>query len=296
MRLQLYAVSGYKSCAVQPLSHRGERNRLGSNVGLPNLQGKPGMNEYVLTEFDSRVCKLTLNRPEVLNALNHDVFTQLLSAIESIAEKGDEIGCVILCGSGKAFSAGHDLNDIGSGEEAQHADFEASVLEALASLPQPVIAQVHGYCFTGALELALAADLIFIDSETRLADTHSKWGLSPVWGMTQRLPRRIGAARAKDMMFSSRLIAADEALRIGLVDRVVPAGSLADEVRGYACAVVENSAHSHEVCKKIIEATDGLRIHEGLDYEYTNSPGACKDMAERLASFQEKAAAKGFKG
>jgi enoyl-CoA hydratase len=250
------------------------------------------MENYVLTEFDGRVCRLTLNRPEVLNALNHEVFTQLKTAIESIAARGDEIGCVVLAGSGKAFSAGHDLNDISSGDEAQHADFEASVLEVLASLPQPVIAQVHGYCFTGALELALAADLIFIDGDTKLADTHSKWGLSPIWGMTQRLPRRIGAARAKDMMFSSRLVEADEALRIGLVDKVVPAGSLTDEVNDYAQAVAANSSHSHQVCKKIIEATDGFRIHEGLDYEYTNSPGACKDMDERLASFQAKAAAK----
>lgn len=250
------------------------------------------MNESILMEFDGRVCKLTLNRPKVLNALNHEVFTQLMTAIETVAEKGEDIGCVILCGSGKAFSAGHDLNDISSGDEAQHADFEASVLEALASLPQPVIAQVHGYCFTGALELALAADLIFIDSETRLADTHSKWGLSPIWGMTQRLPRRIGAARAKDMMFSSRLVAAEEALRIGLVDRVLPADSLAEGTTEYAHAVAANSSHSHQVCKKVIEATDGLRIHEGLDYEYTNSPGACSDMAERLASFQTKSAAK----
>jgi enoyl-CoA hydratase len=250
------------------------------------------MKNYVLTEFDGRVCRLTLNRPEVLNALNHEVFTQLKTAIESIASRGDDIGCVVLAGSGKAFSAGHDLNDISSGDEAQHADFEASVLEVLASLPQPVIAQVHGYCFTGALELALAADLIFIDVDTKLADTHSKWGLSPIWGMTQRLPRRIGAARAKDMMFSSRLVEADEALRIGLVDRVVAADTLTDEVNVYAQAVAANSSHSHQVCKQIIEATDGFRIHDGLDYEYTNSPGACKDMAERLASFQAKAAAK----
>jgi enoyl-CoA hydratase len=250
------------------------------------------MNETVLTEIDGRICRLTLNRPKVLNALNHKVFAELAVAIESIATRKEEIGCVILRGSGKAFSAGHDLNDISSGDEAQHADLEASVLEALASLPQPVIAQVHGYCFTGALELALAADLIFVDSDTKLADTHSKWGLSPVWGMTQRLPRRIGAARAKDMMFSSRLIDADEALRIGLVDAVVPAGTLDAEVKSYSEVVAANSSHSHQVCKTIIEATDGLRIHEGLDYEYTNSPGACSDMAERIASFKDKSAAK----
>jgi enoyl-CoA hydratase len=250
------------------------------------------MNEYILMEITGRLCRLTLNRPKVLNALNHEIFAQLKTAIDSIAARGDEIGCVILSGSGKAFSAGHDLNDISSGDEAEHADFEASVLEALAALPQPVIAQVHGYCFTGALELALAADLIFVDSDTKLADTHSKWGLSPVWGMTQRLPRRIGASRAKDMMFSSRLVGADEALRIGLVDVVVHVGNLTEAVDEYAQTVVENSSHSHQICKGIIEATDGFRLHDGLNYEYTNSPGACDDMAERLASFKEKSAAK----
>ena len=250
------------------------------------------MSDYVLETVEKRICSLTLNRPEVLNALNMEVFKQLSAALDTIIGKGDEIGCVIIRGNGKAFSAGHDLNDIGSGEEAQHSEFEASVLETLASLPQPVIAQVHGYCFTGALELALAADLIFVDSDTKLADTHSKWGLSPVWGMTQRLPRRVGVARAKDMMFSSRLLAADEALQIGLADKVVPAGCLDEEVLEYANVVAGNSAHSHQVCKNILEATDGLRLHEGLDYEYTNSPGACSDMAERLASFQEKSAAK----
>ena len=91
------------------------------------------------------------------------------------------------------------------------------------------------------------------------------------------------------MMFSSRLVPADEALQVGLVDRVVAVGSLASEVMEYAHAVAANSSHSHQVCKEIIEATDGLRIHEGLDFEYTNSPGVCKDMAIRLASFQKKA-------
>ena len=199
---------------------------------------------------------------------------------------------MIIDGAGPAFSAGHDLNDIGSGEEAEHAQYEAAVLEALAALPQPVIAQVHGYCFTGALEVALAADLIFIDSDTRLADTHSKWGLSPVWGMTQRLPRRVGPARAKDMMYSSRLLGAEEALRIGLVDRVSAVDNLVQDVTDYASVVAENSAHSHRVCKEILATTDGVSLREGLDYEYANSPGACSDAAARVAAFQEKAKAK----
>lgn len=246
------------------------------------------MDKVLLMEISERICTLTLNRPESLNALNHALFQQLREAIDTIAQAGTDIGCVILKGNGRAFSAGHDLKDIASGTELDHAEDEASTLEALASLPQPVIAQVHGYCYTGALELALAADLIFIDTDTRLADTHSQWGLTPVWGMTQRLPRRIGLARAKEMMFSSRALDATEALAIGLADKVFSPEFLAVETRAYAKAVASHSAESHQISKRILEATDGLRIHEGLDYEYVNSPGACGDMEERVARFTQK--------
>lgn len=243
------------------------------------------MEKFIVTDVKDRICTLTLNRPDVLNALHYELFQQLEQSLRDIGSAGEDIACVILRGNGKAFSAGHDLNAIGSGDAAEHSDFEASTLELLASLPQPVIAEVQGYCFTGALELALACDLIFIDTKTKLADTHSKWGLTPIWGMTQRLPRRIGVSRAKDLMFSSRLVKADEALRIGLVDRVVVEGTLPQEVLAYAGELAQNSPHSNRICKQILEATDGLRIHDGLDYEYTNSPGMCVDMQERVAKF-----------
>jgi enoyl-CoA hydratase len=246
------------------------------------------MSEFLLVTIQDRVCTLTLNRPEVLNALNYALFEELNAAIKRLAAGEEDVGCVILRGSGKAFSSGHDLKDIAAGSEGSHSEFEAAVLEALAGLPMPVIAEVHGYCFTGALELALACDLIFIDGATKLADTHSKWGLSPVWGMTQRLPRRIGPARAKDLMFSCRLVESDEALAIGLVDRVLEVGQLHSETLLYAQSVVENSPHSHRVCKEIIGATDGMRMREGLDHEYANSPGACSDVEQRLAAFLSK--------
>ena len=246
------------------------------------------MSEFLIKTVEGGICTLSLNRPESMNALNFAVFQQLEAAVKALEKSADSVGCVILKGEGKAFSSGHDLKDIDAGGEGEHSQYEATVLEALASLPMPTIAQVHRYCFTGALELALACDLIFVDEATRLADTHSKWGLSPVWGMTQRLPRRIGAARAKDMMFSARLVGASEALAIGLVDRVFGEGELADQTLAYAQSVVDNSPHSHRVCKQIVEATDGLRLHEGLDYEYTNSPGACADMKQRIEAFMQK--------
>jgi enoyl-CoA hydratase/carnithine racemase len=243
--------------------------------------------DLVLYEVNERIAQLTLNRPEALNALNVNVFTQLKSHLDTLANAGKAVGCVILKGQGKAFSAGHDLNDINNGAEDEHGDFEATVLEQLAALPIPVIAQVHGYCFTGALELALACDLIFVDQDTKLADTHSQWGLSPIWGMTQRLPRRIGVARTKDLMFSSRLIGAQEALSIGLVDRVFEVDKLSDGVRDYAKSVANNSPYSHRINKSLLAKTDGLRIVDGLDYEYSNSPGACEDMMERIAKFKK---------
>jgi enoyl-CoA hydratase/carnithine racemase len=246
------------------------------------------MKELVLYEVKNRVAQLTLNRPESLNALNVDLFSQLKRYLGEIADSGNAIGCVILKGKGKAFSAGHDLNDIGDGSEDEHGDFEASILEELAALPMPVVAQVHGYCFTGALELALACDLIFVDNKTKLADTHSQWGLTPIWGMTQRLPRRIGVSRSKDLMFSSRHVGAEEALSIGLVDRVSEVEELSNDVWAYAEKVVSNSRYSHRVCKDLLAKTDGLRLLEGLDYEYTNSPGACEDMNERIEKFTAK--------
>ncbi|MEM7358179.1 MAG: enoyl-CoA hydratase/isomerase family protein [Pseudomonadota bacterium] len=243
------------------------------------------MQDIVKYELSSKVAMITLNRPEVLNALNVTLFRQLESLLNELQKPESGVECVVIQGAGKAFSAGHDLRDIAEGDETDHGAFEAAVLEKLAELPVPVIAKVHGYCFTGALELALACDLIFIDADTVLADTHSQWGLSPIWGMTQRLPRRVGTARAKDLMFSSRRVPADEALRIGLVDYVVPSGQLDQVVKDYAQGLVKNSSHSQRISKEILATTDGLRLTEGLDYEYLHSPGACEDMEDRIAEF-----------
>jgi enoyl-CoA hydratase/carnithine racemase len=103
--------------------------------------------------------------------------------------------------------------------------------------------------------------------------------------MTQRLPRRIGVSLAKEMMFSSRRVGAHEALRIGLVDKVFPVDALSAETLAYATLIATNSPYSIRACKQILAATDGLRLHDGLDYEYSNSPGACEDMQARVDSF-----------
>ena len=246
------------------------------------------MNDFVEYELEEGVCTLTLNRPEALNALNPEVFSGLEAAADRLAADSDEVHCVILRGAGKAFCAGLDLKSLGPGAENPDLGQQAQVVEKIANLPMPVIAQVHSYCFAGALELALACDLIFVDENTQLADTHSKWGLTPCWGMSQRLPRKVGRARAMDMMFSARRVAAAEALEIGLVERVFAVTELAQQTRAYARQVASNSTLSHRVFKSLLSATDGMGLAEGLDYELVHSSGTTADTAARLDEFIDK--------
>ena len=161
------------------------------------------MTDQIIRTDAAGCATLTLNRPEKLNALTVAMFKELRRHIDDIA--GDaSVGVVVLRGAGRCFSAGHDLADIEQGEEPPTPNFQSETIERLANLPQPVITAVHGYCYTGGLELELAGDLIVASANARFADTHAKWALTPVWGLTQRLPRRVGLTKAKEMMFTCR--------------------------------------------------------------------------------------------
>ena len=187
----------------------------------------------VLRQDDAGITTLTLNRPDKLNALNPAVFIELREHLADIADD-DSIKCVVLTGAGRAFCAGHDLEAIASHEKAPSKHFEPETVDALEQLPQPTIAKLHGHCYTGGLELALACDLLIADDTARLGDTHGQWGLVPIWGMSVRLPERVGISTAKELMFTSRRIGGAEAARIGLVDRCVPEGELDSTVAALA--------------------------------------------------------------
>jgi enoyl-CoA hydratase len=156
------------------------------------------MTHLVLRQDHNGVATLTINRPEKLNALTVAVFIELQNHIDDIREQIDTVGCVVVRGAGKCFSAGHDLTDIAAGEKLPRPNFQSHVIENLANLPQPVVSAVHSHCYTGALELALAGDIILASENAKFADTHAKWALTPVWGMSQRLPRRIGKVKAAE--------------------------------------------------------------------------------------------------
>ena len=240
--------------------------------------------ESVIRHDEGGVCTLTLNRSDKLNALDTNAFEALESHLVSLEEQLDQVGCVVLRGAGRGFCAGADLVALGSVSQ-RPATYKPQVIERLSRLPRPVIAAVHGVCFTGGLELALACDLIVADATARFADTHGKWGLVGAWGMTQRLPRRIGMAAAKRMMFTSRECSAADAHQLGLVDVLCPAGALEELLKGLLAEILANSRFSNRATKRLLIETDGMSLAQGLAHEQYRYPGWASDHAERVAAF-----------
>ena len=228
---------------------------------------------------------LTLNRPDKLNALNTRMFALLGEQVGDIARSTDTIGCVVVRGAGRCFSAGHDLGAIAEGESSAQLNLQATVIEQLANLPQPVISAVHGHCYTGALELALAGDIILASADARFADTHGRWGLTPSWGMSQRLPRRVGVSKAREMMFTCRNVEAQEALAIGLANACFPNEDFDAEVQKFAETILTNSWFSARANKRLLIETDGLPLATGLAHETYRNEGHAPDVEERIAAF-----------
>ena len=228
---------------------------------------------------------LSLNRPEALNALSPMLFIELRQHIDNISTEQEKVGCVILRGEGRSFSAGNDLKAIQSGEKAPSPHYQAETLDCIERLPQPVIALVQGHCYTGSLELALSCDLLIAGDSAKFADTHGKWGLSPTWGMTQRLPRRIGLLQAKELMFSGRVVQGEEAVTIGLANRCVPDSSLLESGLKMAKSFLENSWFTLRADKMLINGGLDHTLGEGLIWERENSPGRGPEMSERIANF-----------
>lgn len=238
-------------------------------------------NDLVLRSDDDGVATLTLNRPDKRNALTPGVFVELRAHLDAIA--GDSaVRCVVLRGAGRSFCAGHDLDAISSGERAPSKHYEPETVDALEGLPQPTIARLHGHCFTGGLELALACDLLVAASSTKLGDTHGQWGLVPVWGMSVRLPERVGRSTAKELMFTSRRVDGDTAATIGLVDRAVSDEQLGAVVDALAREIAANSAGTNRIVKQLIADSDTMTRPKALRHEREMPHGRPDDMGERM--------------
>jgi enoyl-CoA hydratase/carnithine racemase len=234
----------------------------------------------IRTDHEGRTT-LTLNRPTKLNALNPAVFIQLRAHLDAIA-KDPSVGVVVLAGAGRSFCAGHDLDAIASHEPAPTPYFEPETIDALEQLPKPTICRIQGHCFTGGLELALACDLLVAAESTKLGDTHGQWGLVPVWGMSVRLPERVGRARAKELMYTSRRLNARQACDIGLVDHCVPDDQLDARIDALCQEILANSKGTNRIVKALIADRDSRSRPAALVHERLRPYGRPEDMAQRM--------------
>lgn len=255
------------------------------------------MADFVTTDkHDDGVVVLRIDRAPV-NALNVAVAEELLgSARELSMDPG--VKAVVVTGGEKVFAAGADISEIGTGEvKGGSAEMDArhvgavlrTSFDALAAIPRPVIAAIAGYALGGGLELALAADLRIAATTARLGLPEILLGIFPGAGATQRLPRLVGMAKAKEMVWTGRHLRTDEALAVGLVDRVVPAGSLLEAATAWASELAQGAVVAMGLAKRAMDSGIELPLQRGLDLEAEVflEALATEDAATGLRSFLE---------
>ena len=224
--------------------------------------------ETIIVEKKEGVAKITLNRPQALNAMSEKLLAELEDALRD-AGADDDVQVVILTGAGRAFSAGMDLKELTTRAERKVDSVQLlqGVPKAIENLEKPLIAAVNGHCYTGAFELALMCDMIIASENAIFCDTHARFGLVHGWGGSQRLPRLIGPMKARELIFTSEPVKADEAGRIGLVNKVVPAGELDKEVSELAAKIIKNNQTSIRVIKSLIKQGMKVDLKSGLEIE-----------------------------
>lgn len=247
------------------------------------------MTDLVLREDHRNVATLILNRPEKLNALTKDVFEALEQHVDRIARETRTVGLLVLRGAGGNFSSGYDMEEVLAYVSANaKPHFNAEVIDKIADLPQPVIAAVQGHCSTGALELALAADFIVASESARFSDAYARWGLTPIWGLSLRLPHRVGRAKASEMMFACRSYSGREALEMQLVNLCFPDPEFDAGVGRLAADIIANSWYSHQVSKRALIESDGLSLRDSHALELFKNEGLAPDAAKRTGKFSKR--------
>lgn len=253
---------------------------------------------YLDYRVEANLATVTIDRPEVLNALDHEMLLELGAVLE-LAEADLDVQALIVTGVGRAFVAGADIENLQrlgdgfSGREAALAGQD--LMNSLAALPFPTIAAINGFALGGGLELALAADLRVASREAKLGLPEVQLGLIPGYGGTQRLPRLIGLGRALDLILTGRHVGAEEALSLGLVNRVVD-DALAG-ARELAQACLRNAPIAMGLAKEAVVRGLDVTLPQGLEIEADlfGMVTTTEDMKEGTGAFLEKRSP-GFRG
>ena len=205
------------------------------------------MSEHIIYHIADGIATLTLNRPKVLNAINYDLLKELGELLDQAAAD-DSLRVLILTGSGKAFAAGADIAQqagMDQEEAAKWGRYGSGIFRRLECFPIPTLAVVNGYALGGGCEMAMACDLILAGEKAKFGQPETGLGITPGFSGTQRLLRRVGVSKAKELIYTGRMIDAQEALQIGLADRIYPDDQLQANapvaVRYAKCAINEGA-------------------------------------------------------
>ncbi len=251
--------------------------------------------ETILTSTDGRVGLITLNRPKALNALNDQLMDELGAALLSF-DADNNISCIVITGSEKAFAAGADIGMMSKYNftDVYKSDYITKNWETIRKIRKPVIAAVAGYALGGGCELAMMCDFIIAADTAKFGQPEIKLGIIPGAGGSQRLPRAVSKSKAMDMCLTARMMDANEAERAGLVSRVVAADKLLEETMAAAKTIGEMSLPIVMMVKESINASFESSLSEGIHFERRlfHSTFATEDQKEGMAAFVEKRPAK----
>ncbi|HUP87647.1 MAG TPA: enoyl-CoA hydratase [Acidimicrobiales bacterium] len=250
--------------------------------------------DVLLSEVADGVAVLTLNRPEKRNALNSELTRALRDAMRS-ADADDAVSVIVLTGADPVFCAGVDLKDIGGGASDRFTpgtDTEPG--RPWARTTKPVIGAINGAAVTGGFELALQCDFLVASERAAFGDTHARVGLLPGWGLSVLLPQAIGVRRAREMSLTGNFVLAEEALRLGLVNRVVPHESLLEETRRIALDIAGNDQLAVRALLAEYDETTSTTVHEALRIEsrkanaWNADPATVAAIADRRQAIIER--------
>ncbi len=249
------------------------------------------MSASVRLEVDGGVGTIRLDRPP-MNALDADIQSGLIAACREASERRD-VAAVVVYGGEKVFAAGADIKEMEAmsyTDMVEHSALLQDFTRSLAGIPKPTVAAITGYALGGGCEVALACDFRVAAEDARLGQPEILLGIIPGAGGTQRLARLLGPARAKDLVFSGRFVGAEEALAIGLVDRVVPAAEVYETARAMMARYVGGPHYALRAAKEAIDRGLEVDLQSGLEIERTLFAGlfATKDRATGMRSFVEK--------
>lgn len=249
--------------------------------------------QFIVYEREKDIGVLTINRPKVLNALNWQTLRELKGFLEDVLPK-EGLRALIITGAGdKAFVAGADISEMNEMKESEfqeYVDLAHRVYGLIENDPSPSIAAINGYALGGGCELALSCDIRIASDRAKLGFPEVKLGIFPGWGGTQRVTRVLGLGKTKELVFTGEMVDAEEALRIGLVERVVPHDRLMEEARSLAITISKRSPRAVRMAKTAINAGSEMDLQKALLLEKT-LVSLCFDSEDRregMSAFLQK--------